>query len=64
MRASRDADGTWHQAYPPEGREWFPVDVPAGEPSRWLTFFALRVLRWWNGASGTSRAGGAPDAAG
>lgn len=48
VRDSRDADGTWHQAYPPEGREWFPVDVPAGEPSRWLTFFALRVLRWWD----------------
>ncbi|CAN3700113.1 hypothetical protein MMX123_00096 [Microbacterium sp. MM2322] len=64
VRASRDADGTWHQAYPPEGREWFPVDVPAGERSRWLTFFALRVLRWWDGASGTSRAGDGRDAAG
>lgn len=52
VRASRDADGTWHQAYPPEGREWFPVDVPAGEPSRWLTFFALRTLRWWDNAQG------------
>ncbi|WP_285137550.1 squalene cyclase [Microbacterium sp. lyk4-40-TSB-66] len=51
VRDSRDADGTWHQAYPPEGREWFAVDVPAGEPSRWLTFFALRVLRWWDAAA-------------
>lgn len=48
VRATRDPDGTWHQAFPPRGREWFPVDVPAGEPSRWLTFFALRVLRWWD----------------
>jgi len=48
VRATRDADGTWHQAYPLEGREWFPVDVSAGEASRWLTFFALRVLRWWD----------------
>ena len=48
VRATRDPDGTWHQAYPLEGREWFAVDVPAGEPSRWLTFFALRVLRWWD----------------
>lgn len=50
VRASRDPDGTWHQAYPMDGAVWFPVDVPAGEPSRWLTFFALRVLRWWDGA--------------
>jgi hypothetical protein len=33
------------------GREWFPLDVPVGEPSPWLTFFALRVLRWWDAAS-------------
>ena len=25
------------------------VDVPGGEPSPWLTFHALRVLRWWDG---------------
>ena len=50
VRASRDADGTWHQAHPLEGAEWFAVDVPAGDPSRWLTFFALRVLRWWGTA--------------
>lgn len=50
VRASRDADGTWHQAYPLGGAVWFPVDVAAGEPSRWLTFFALRVLRWWDDA--------------
>jgi hypothetical protein len=29
---------------------WFEVDVPAGESSPWLTFHALRVLRWWDGA--------------
>ena len=27
----------------------FEIDVPAGEPSPWLTFHALRVLRWWDG---------------
>ena len=25
------------------------VDVPEGEPSKWLTFYATRVLRWWGG---------------
>ncbi|MFZ8757442.1 squalene cyclase [Microbacterium sp. HMH0099] len=51
VRNARDADGTWHQQDPPVGREWFPVDVPAGLPSPWLTFFALRVLRWWSTAT-------------
>lgn len=43
--------GTWMQQRHYEGREWFPLDVPVGEPSPWLTFFALRVLRWWDEAS-------------
>jgi hypothetical protein len=30
------------------GRERFPVDVPPGEPSKWLTFFAMRALRRWD----------------
>ncbi len=27
-------------------RLWRPA--PAGEPSKWLTLFAARVLAWWN----------------
>ena len=27
---------------------WFPVDDAPGEPSRWITLRALRVLRWWD----------------
>jgi len=30
------------------GRVWFEVDVPPGEPSPWLTFYATRVLEWWD----------------
>ncbi len=30
------------------GRVWFEVDVPAGEPSKWLTLSATRVLNWWD----------------
>ena len=29
------------------GSEWFAVDVPVGQPSKWLTLRSLRTLRWW-----------------
>ncbi|RSD21453.1 squalene cyclase [Amycolatopsis eburnea] len=48
IRAARQPDGTWLQQRTDTGRVWFPVDVPAGEPSKWLTFFATRVLDWWD----------------
>ena len=48
VRAARDTDGTWHQQLPHEGRVWFHVDAGPGEPSKWLTFHALRVLHWWD----------------
>ena len=47
IRDARQADGTWLQAGRHAGRVWFEVDVPRGEPSKWLTFYALRVLKWW-----------------
>lgn len=31
------------------GRSWFTMELP-GEPSRWITLRAERVLRWWDGA--------------
>lgn len=51
IRTHRQADGTWLQARRHPGREWFEVDVPAGEPSKWLTTFALRTLAWYDGAA-------------
>ncbi|SFS17632.1 hypothetical protein SAMN04487846_3615 [Microbacterium sp. cf046] len=51
VRAAREPDGTWLQTTPLAGRTWFDVDVPAGEPSRWLTLIGTRVLDWWDGAS-------------
>ena len=30
------------------GEVWFEVDSPIGEESKWLTFYALRALNWWN----------------
>ena len=45
--AARTPDGTWLQGKPHPGRVWFDVDVPEGEPSKWLTLSASRVLAWW-----------------
>ncbi|VTR76614.1 squalene cyclase [Cellulomonas hominis] len=52
IRAARQSDGTWLQERRHPGTAWFEVDVPAGEPSRWLTFHAARVLAWWDRAGG------------
>lgn len=49
IRAARRADGTWLQERRHPGRAWFEVDVPPGEPSKWLTFYGTRVLAWWDG---------------
>ncbi|SCX24140.1 squalene cyclase [Mycolicibacterium fluoranthenivorans] len=54
IRGARRPDGTWLQASPLPGRVWFDVDVPAGEPSKWLTFFGARVLDWWAGPDSRS----------
>ncbi|MGW4525612.1 squalene cyclase [Amycolatopsis sp. NPDC004378] len=47
VRAARRPDGTWLQTERHQGRVWFDVDVPPGEPSKWLTLFGTRVLTWW-----------------
>ena len=43
----RQPDGRWilNRGYP--GRVFFDLEA-AGEPSRWNTLRALRVLKWWN----------------
>ena len=51
IRAARQADGTWIQERRHPGRVWFEVDGAAGEPSKWLTLYATRVLDWWDGAA-------------
>ncbi|HEY7703546.1 MAG TPA: squalene cyclase [Acidimicrobiia bacterium] len=48
IRDARQADGTWIQAGRHPGRVWFEVDVPPGEPSKWLTLYGTRVLDWWD----------------
>lgn len=50
IRSARQPDGTWLQERRHPGRVWFEVDVPAGEPSKWLTFYGTRALLWWDTA--------------
>ena len=47
LRSRQQADGTWHLDKTYRGRSWFEMDSGAGQPSRWITIKALRVLRWW-----------------
>jgi hypothetical protein len=47
VRSRRLADGTWRLDWRPKGRTWFAMDDGVGEPSRWLTLRAMRVLRWF-----------------
>jgi hypothetical protein len=48
IRSARSPDGRWTQQKRYPGRTWFEADVPVGEPSPWLTFYATRALRWWD----------------
>ena len=48
MRSARQPEGTWLQQYKDPGLVWFDVDVPEGEPSKWITFTGTRVLEWWD----------------
>lgn len=53
VRKARRADGTWEQQGRLPGRVWFHPDVEPGEPSRWVTFQARRVLDWWDESEDT-----------
>lgn len=55
VRNARRPDGTWLQQRRHPGRVWFDVDVDVDEPSPWLTFYATRVLSWWDEPSGPER---------
>jgi hypothetical protein len=46
LRKKRDAQGRWHLENPHPGPVHFEMEGGAGEPSRWNTLRALRVLRW------------------
>ena len=46
VRKKRDQDGRWPLENPHPGPSHFEMEGGAGEPSRWNTLRALRVLRW------------------
>ena len=46
--SQRSDDGRWLAGTPWRGQVFFAVDAPEGEPSRWNTLRALRVLRWFD----------------
>lgn len=49
VRAKRRPDGRWPLDRVHPGRVHFAFEDGVGEPSRWNTLRALRVLRWWDG---------------
>ena len=51
LRSRQQADGTWLLENSHPGQVYFPVDEGDGQPSRWNTLRALRVLRWYEQAS-------------
>ncbi len=51
LLGERGDDGRWLAGVPWHGEVFFAVDAPEGEPSRWNTLRAMRVLRWAGAAS-------------
>jgi hypothetical protein len=49
VRSKRQPDGRWLLDRVHPGRVHFAVEEGVGEPSRWNTLRALRVLHWWEG---------------
>ena len=48
VRSKPDQDGRWSLDWLPRGPTLFDLDDGPGQPSRWVTLRALRVLRWWD----------------
>ena len=50
VESKRDGDGRWPLEHQHPGTMAVEVDVGEGQPSRWNTLRALRVLAWWYAA--------------
>ena len=46
LSSKRRTDGRWTLQHPHQGRLHFRMEQ-GGQPSRWNTLRAMRVLRWW-----------------
>jgi hypothetical protein len=55
VRSRRLDNGAWLLDWQLPGRVWFDVDDGVGQPSRWVTLRAARVLRWWEERSAARR---------
>ncbi len=62
MEGNRDSEGRWPLQNVHEGEAHFQIDDAEGQPSRWNTLRAMRVLDWFaQGGLATSRFPGLPD---
>jgi hypothetical protein len=48
LRSKQRPDGRWKLEHRYRARDWFQLET-VGQPSRWNTLRALRVLDWWEG---------------
>jgi hypothetical protein len=48
LKSKQKKDGRWFMNSGMSGRKFFDLEK-AGQPSRWNTLRATRVLNWWNG---------------
>jgi hypothetical protein len=48
VRSKRQPSGRWNLDWRPRGATLLDLDDGPGQPSRWVTLRALRVLRWWD----------------
>jgi hypothetical protein len=55
-RSKRDTDGRWPLEHVHHDQLLVDLDGDEGEPSRWITLRALRVLRWADGAGRSAAA--------
>lgn len=48
LQSKRSKEGTWPVQYRHAGLRYFDMEK-TGQPSRWNTLRALRILKWWEG---------------
>jgi hypothetical protein len=51
LRSAVNERGRWLNQRREKGEVWFNTDAEVGDESRWITFYALRVLNWWEAAA-------------
>lgn len=49
VKSLENQNGRWLNHGAEKGTVWFETDAPAGHESKWVTFFAIRAISWWEG---------------